>query len=290
MIITRIQGGLGNQLFQYSAARYFSIKKRDSELRFLTSYYALVRSRRYMLDRFETMGSTTTLLDNSLLFLISLPLPGPYQFKTIRENILLHQGMWTRQSKIRNSDRMFINKAAGKVYLDGFWQDKKYAEAIRESLLCELKLKSKVSAIAQRYSSEISRDNSVFIHVRRGDYLKNSNSFPVCSIDYYKNAIQFIETQVKMPRFFLFSDDLDWVNKHFVNLKNKTIIEGCKDEAEELSLMSLCRHSIIANSTFSWWGAWLCQQVNHIVVTPKHWFGNSPNATQSLMLPSWYIF
>ena len=113
--------------------------------------------------------------------------------------------------------------------------------------------------------------NSVAIHIRRGDFVKNA-SHGICDINYYQNAIEIIKNKIPAPTLFVFSDDLPWVQQ---NLKTELPIVYVSqlelDETEELMLMSQCQHQIIANSTFSWWGAWLNQNPEKIIIAPKKW-------------------
>jgi len=140
-------------------------------------------------------------------------------------------------------------------------------------------------------SKQIKNKNSVAIHVRRGDYISNpivNQQFGICSAEYYENAIRDILLKVEMPEFFVFSDDISWC-KDNLNVKDINIqyITGFKDY-EDLILISQCKHQIISNSTFGWWGAWLNQNPFKIVIAPKIWYID-PTLDTSMLIPTEWI-
>ncbi|MEI6553564.1 MAG: alpha-1,2-fucosyltransferase, partial [bacterium] len=133
--------------------------------------------------------------------------------------------------------------------------------------------------------------NSISIHIRRGDYISNqeaNNFHGSCSIDYYTEAINIIKGKVSNPIFFVFSDDIAWVKE---NLKSDIVAtwvsEYNLDNTEDLLLMSFCKHQIIANSSFSWWGAYLNRNINKIVIAPKKWIANKGYNTDEITPSSW---
>jgi hypothetical protein len=138
--------------------------------------------------------------------------------------------------------------------------------------------------IHDKYGDLLSLD-TCSIHVRRGDYLALQNHHPIQSIEYYQNAIDIIGND---KHFLIFSDDIKWCEENFGGLTNKTYITGNQDY-EDLYLMSMCRNNIIANSTFSWWGAWLNKNEDKKVIAPKQWFGvsNSHLDTSDLYCKKW---
>lgn len=123
----------------------------------------------------------------------------------------------------------------------------------------------------------MSRENSVSVHIRRGDYLlrKHSKIHGLCSLEYYLQAIQFIKSKSKDPVFYFFSDDIPWARENFCNPSYKFVdCNSGSNSCLDLYLMSQCKHNIIANSTFSWWGAWLNRNKEKIVVAPSVWFND----------------
>lgn len=161
---------------------------------------------------------------------------------------------------------------------EGFWQSEKYflpvEQDVRKSFSFNMDLLNKGT---QTVAKEISWKESVSVHIRRGDYI-NSSNFGVCSIDYYKLAMSFISEKISDPIFVFFSDDIDWVKEN-IPCPN-AIYVSCNhgiDSWQDMYLMTQCKHNIIANSSFSWWGAWLNNNSNKIVIAPAKWFNYSPN-------------
>jgi len=138
---------------------------------------------------------------------------------------------------------------------------------------------------------KIKEKNSVSLHIRRGDYLtmqKAIDTIGVCPLDYYDKAIREITRKIKNPTFFIFSDDINWVKENLKTNSPTIFVSGGKlKDYEELILMSKCKHNIIANSSFSWWGAWLNNNPNKIVIAPKKWFKDTSKNTRDLIPESW---
>ncbi len=179
-------------------------------------------------------------------------------------------------------------------YFDGFWQTEKYFIEIADELRKEITLISPLSIYSQGIKDEIQKVNAVSMHVRRGDLISDPNMASIhgsCSIEYYKKAIIEITNRVSMPHFFIFSDDYEWAVENFKFLKYPyTCINNSADKNyEDLILMSLCKHHIIPNSSFGWWGAWLNPSKDKVVVAPKQWFANAPKNNTRDLLPSNYV-
>jgi hypothetical protein len=276
MIISNIIGGLGNQMFQYASGRALSLKlcvplKLDT--RDFSGYQLHQGFELNHLFNCNAEIATDTDLANVLSWqrtkLVQRVLKRP-QLKNLRyKNFVVepHFNYW--------SD---INLLTNNKYLYGYWQSEKYyiefAEKIREEFTFKFPFSDKNAEIAE----QISQVNAVSLHVRRGDYVSNSkNAFiGVCSLEYYEQAIAHIKTNVDSPVFFVFSDDIDWV-KNNLNLDKSTLFINHNKGVEsynDMRLMTLCKHNIIANSSFSWWGAWLNTNPNKIALAPKQWFAN----------------
>jgi hypothetical protein len=160
-------------------------------------------------------------------------------------------------------------------YLDGYWQSYKYFDDIREVLLNEFTLVNEMNLENKLICKKITELNSISIHIRRGDYVKekkNMTIYNVFGLEYYHQAIEFISKKISNPYFFVFSDDLDWAKKN-LQLTNVTYVDVnlTQNPENDLILMSKCKHNIIANSTFSWWGAWLNQNSEKIIIAPRKW-------------------
>lgn len=265
MIVVLLKGGLGNQLFQYSIGRALAISN-NSQLAFDVNYYSkyqdnsLVTIRNYKLEEFKLTKNIKIIniygwQSNLISFLSFKP------WKVIRENDLSYD--------------KYLLYQRGNLILNGYWQHWRYFEHIRPLLLQEIKPKREISVLGKIWVDKINNSKrSVGLHVRRGDYVQNEDYlklFGVLSYDYYRSALNLFEKD--KYEVFVFSDDINWCKENFNKSDNFHFVD-CKDDIEELMLMSQCSHNIIANSTFSWWGAWLNQNPDKIVVAPKRWFAD----------------
>ena len=173
-------------------------------------------------------------------------------------------------------------------YFLGYWQSEKYFSFIKEDIRRTYTFCVTDKRLRQ-YAEEIRKVNAVSIHIRRGDYLIGNNQEifgDICTIEYYKAAVSYMEEIVHEPKFYIFSNDMHWVreNLHFPNAKY--VEESLFDRYEDwydMYLMSVCKHNIIANSSFSWWGAWLNVNTEKIVIAPRRWFngGEAPDICPS---------
>ena len=180
------------------------------------------------------------------------------------------------KEKSFNFDNNFLNQK-GDICIDGFWQSEKYFENISKLIKKEFSLKEKISIKSKKNIEKIKSQNSVSCHVRRSDYINNpnTNSFHgTCSIEWYIKSINYIYENVNNPKFYIFSDDINWTKKNFPKDNNFKFISNSKyqKDFEDLYLMSNCKHNIIANSSFSWWSAWLNKNTDKIVIAPECWF------------------
>jgi len=177
-------------------------------------------------------------------------------------------------------------------YLEGYWGSEKYFKDIENIIRKEFTLKDKPDAINQKMISRIKNCDSVSIHIRRGDYIfdeKTNKYHGVCNLDYYLKAIALVAKKVKKPYFFIFSDDIRWAKQN-LHLKFPCVYVNHnigKKDYEDLRLMSNCCHNIIANSSFSWWGAWLNKNKDKIVIAPKKWFTDKSINTKDLIPKQW---
>ena len=291
MIIVKLMGGLGNQMFQYAAGRQLALLKstelkvdkgllggeiqpgvtpRQLEINLLNT--VIEYAGQHEIDSFKKYSS------NSYFRFIQRKMP------------FIFKNLYFAESGLQfNPD--FFNLPSN-VYLDGFWQSEKYFLPFREKLMQEFIPKQEMNDVNKNHQSKILSTNSVSIHFRRGDYVTNpeaSTYHGVLSMDYYTKAIQEISMKTKDPHFFIFSDDSLWVKENFKIDFPSTFIDNNlgKDAIYDLQLMSSCRHNIIANSSFSWWGAWLNNYPDKLVVAPKKWFNNSPIDTTDLLPKDW---
>lgn len=179
-----------------------------------------------------------------------------------------------------------------KVWLRGFWQTYKYMNAINDRLLADFTFVPFSDSRNIETAKEIMSSESVSIHVRRGDYLKpriRIVSGNICTTEYYNEAISIIKEKVANPRFFVFSNDIEWVKQN-LDIPEAVYVNNNNNENSfrDMQLMSLCKHNIIANSSFSWWGAWLNRNSGKVVIAPKKWFHNESVCSADLIPDNWY--
>lgn len=287
-------GGLGNQMFQYAAGRALA-SRLDVELKLDLSRFSTIAesdtSRRYMLgDAFSFAAATATPEEcNRLMwreesgFLRFLRIarrrPRPYAATCVREP---HFSYWTGFEQLN-----------APAYLLGYWQNEQYFKAIKDIIRRDFTfspLQGEAEALAARIRSTRS---PVAVHVRRGDYVSNPVTHQyhgVCPPEYYSEALEIITAKAGAPELFLFSDDPGWVRKHFNSCGfPSTVIDFPEHTAapwHDMHLMSMCRHHIIANSSFSWWGAWLADK-GGIVCAPRRWFAEPGREYENPAAASW---
>lgn len=185
-----------------------------------------------------------------------------------------------------------INLSPSDSYLIGYWQSERYFSSEADQIRDDFRFIQQVSGINSNLIKKIKAVNSISLHVRRGDYVSNKNALTVhglCSIEYYQSAMRYIRERVEDPSVFIFSDDIDWVRDN-IDFEDEHCFVGNnvhENSFFDMQLMSLCKHNIIANSSFSWWGAWLNGSPDKIVVSPKNWFKTNGYDTTDLYPSDW---
>lgn len=289
MIIVRLLGGLGNQMFQYAIGRNLA-HTNNTELKLdITGYekQAGITLRKYMLHVFniqETLASKSEinkLKKNSLIWKFVRKI-NPY---FINNSYI--------EEKCFHFDPNILD-ISDNVYLNGSWQSEKYFSDISDIIRREFTLKNNPNKTSDQTLTTIDSVNSVSLHIRRGDYVSNplaSQILGLLSLDYYENALAFITKKVKNAQVFVFSDDIVWAKKNLKTTLPISFIDHNNEnmDSEDLRLMIHCKHHIIANSSFSWWGAWLSDNSQKIVVAPKRWFSNPNLDTKDLIPQDWII-
>lgn len=292
MIITHIIGGLGNQMFQYAAGR--ALSSRHDQLLYLDTldYAKYDLHQGFELERiFSPSVNISTKEDISKLLgwqghSILKKIAQRTKLKILRSEALIIEPHFQYWSSFCN--------LSDNCYLVGYWQSEKYFKSIESIIRKDFLFKLPMSTHNQWVADQIMSCNSVSLHVRRGDYVENINNLKihgVCSLDYYRVAIQHIFDKTKQPHLFIFSDDITWVKYNLkIDLPCLYIDHNRGTESyNDMRLMSLCRHHVIANSSFSWWGAWLNPQPNKIVIAPAQWF-NVTNIDSSDLCPvNWLL-
>lgn len=284
MIIVNLKGGLGNQMFQYATGLFFAQKNNDLLLIDNSGYF----------DK-RVVNSDTSRAYRLDCFNISAEIATQDQIKAIKYPLGIVSKM-TRGINKKILKKYYLDfhpevfEKRGDIYLDGFFQSEKNFLTIRSEILKEFTLKNEINKA--NLLSEIQNTNSVSVHIRRGDYVKDKNTnqyHGTCSKEYYLSAIEKIKAKVSDPVFYFFSDDLDWVKNNFNidNIKMKIGTDKSLSDCEELILMSKCKHNIIANSSFSWWGAWLNINDMKMVYAPSNWVNKKPNPHPNIIPESW---
>lgn len=280
MITTLIAGGLGNQMFQYAAGKVLAQKHRTS----LQLYSS--RAADYRLHPFDIKGKMVS--DHPPTPLRRL-CPGASCDETRPFAIVLWRNMGFWCQKIRSARRRIGRQAVlhewrsptsqsffgakDHVFLIGLWQKCEYYEPIAAELARDFTVKTEANAANRDVMRHIrAAPEAVAVHVRRQDYLQSSHHY-LCSPDYYRAAFRHIREALTDPRFFVFSDDMQWARRHLSppGETHYVDVNGPRQGYEDMRLMRACRHFIIANSTFSWWPAWLADAHDKIVIAPKMW-------------------
>ncbi|MES2767744.1 MAG: alpha-1,2-fucosyltransferase [Bdellovibrionota bacterium] len=275
LVVVNLIGGLGNQMFQYAVGKALA-KKLGGTLKVdIKGFETYFRS--YDLNNFKISAVIAT--QEEVSFLKS-------------KNLFFKTKHVYKEKTFCYDSTVFNNKLP--VYLEGYWQSEKYFKDIRQDLLSEFQPKNSLSEYSQGILTKIrSSKNSVSIHIRRGDYLKPQNQqvHGVCSLEYYQSAIQTLSDEFGQSSYFIFSDDIDWAKSNLNLNGDATFIDENTGNRsfEDILLMSACEHNIIANSSFSWWGAWLNQNANKKVIAPLKWFATQKIESRDIYAQDWTI-
>ena len=289
MIAVKLMGGLGNQLFQYAAGKSLSLKH-NTQLYIDTSFLEAdpknaYTKRLYELDYFaieakkfpkEMIKKIEFLQGNSIL-------------NKIRKKTGIKSSITTYLEQGHQFNHQF-NSLTDNTHLTGFWQSELYFKSISDTIRKEITIKSEFINGIEPYLELLKNCTSVSLHVRRGDYvnLKHANEFHgICSIHYYEKALLMMNEKHENLCVFVFSDDIEWCKEN-LQIPNKNKHYVLTDAAlKDLYLMQKCNHHIIANSSFSWWGAWLNANTNKTVIAPSKWFNSNDINTSDVIPDSW---
>lgn len=197
------------------------------------------------------------------------------------------------QEKHFSFDPDIMNLSDG-IYLNGYWQSEKYFSDIEDIIRREFTLAESPDKLNVEFAKRIEKSNSISIHIRRCDYIDDPGTLRIhgmLGLDFYSKAINYISEKVQDPHFYVFSDDYEGAKRNIKIDYPTTFMKHNNDEKNyaDMWLMSLCKHHIIANSTFSWWGAWLTPDPDKIVIAPKLWFSDEEmnSHTQDLIPDGW---
>lgn len=287
-IIIRVAGGLGNQLYQYAFGRSLSLR---------SGRRLLLETRNIMRDSFRKYE----------LHLLNIKEKFPDQFTSwcVRWATSESSGKWFQalfpparnyriiRDKEKGYDASVFNLKDGTLVFEGYWQSFRYFEPDQDIIKSELTFKTEPSRQNARMLDEIGKVQSVAVHVRRGDYVTNhkcKDLHGTLSLSYYQKADNHIRRNVTEPHFYIFTDDPEWANKSLTFSGPTYVVEHNlgKADHEDFRLMTHCKHFVIANSSFSWWGAWLANFSDKIIIAPKKWY-QTDNFPHEDRIPSGWI-
>jgi hypothetical protein len=274
MIITKLSGGLGNQMFQYAAGATLASKLKTENYLDL-SWFDLIKGRAdvaqrtYELDQFGIIPLELGLKQRAIL--------------RVRSPIV-----FAEKKQGYNPDLWHLE---GNVLLDGYWQSYKYLEDNRDKILRIFSFPEVISDKNRRLLEHIKTVGSISLHIRRGDYVhikKTNKIHGLLSLEYYHQAVDLLLKNIRNPHIFIFSDDLVWAKNNLKLNMPITFVSNQLDRGvEDMRLMAACKYNIVANSSFSWWGAWLNQSPDKRIIAPKHWFRTADLKNPDLIPDKW---
>lgn len=284
MIIIKLIGGLGNQMFQYALGRNLA-RINQVELKLDITGFKTYKLHAYGLEHFNITKNYATAKE-VLKF-------QKYQKKRGRRWFLYNKFVADEQKYVQEKFPHFdpsILKTRDGAYIDGYWQSEKYflpiAKEIREAFTPSKPLSAEGMAMAKNIG-----DESISLHIRRGDYVTNkkaADALGICNPIYYEHALAQAISGLKNPHVFVFSDDIAWVKENLSIPCPATYVSGQNlQNWEELLLMSYCTRHILSNSSFSWWGAWLDTKNDTMTIAPARWFKDPALENKDIAPPSW---
>lgn len=289
MIVSRLIGGLGNQMFQYAVARALADRTR-SKLVLDVSQFADYNVHGFGLDALRVRGR--------LQRESALPPPAPPpEHPMVRRAKRLWRWITRTRPLVVYRERSFafdgeVLQQRPPLLLEGYWQSEKYFLPAADAIRRDFSLAGEPDAANRAMLAQMQQTCAVSLHVRRGDYVTNPTAAAFhgsCSPEYYQRAVDHIASRCGPLTLFVFSDDQDWVRRN-MQFAHPTVHVDCNPPergAWDMHLMKHCRHHVIANSSFSWWGAWLNPSPDKVVVAPRQWFTDAAIDTSDLIPASW---
>lgn len=293
MIVTKIQAGLGNQMFQYAVGLSLALKHQTELVLDISSYENMHKDdtpRSYELDVFAIRGRVADKNDFAVI-------KSPEYRRTLQDKVKHRLAIGNAVFYYGETSSSFdprVPLLKNNTYLSGWWQSEKYFIDVRDQLLKDFIPKHKPSASTLRAIEDASSCESVAVHVRRGDYVTNKFAnahHGTATLDYYNAAAVFMKSFIPNIRFFVFSDDISWCKKNLKFGPNTVYISGNsgRDAYQDLLIMKSCKHNIIANSSFSWWGAWLNENSSKIVIAPRAWYADPIKNREADIVPAGWM-
>jgi hypothetical protein len=288
MKVIKSEGGIGNRMFQYALFRTIEEIYHD----------AYIDDKSFV----PYLGHDAITLKSVFPNILYKSFKNKNKFKSETNNSIIYKIIRNFKEEycrnyIHEKDHLFdcslINNLPNNCYLRGYWQTEKYFINIRNILLKEFEFKPLVDMKNIDISKKMFEEESVSIHIRKGkDYTSLKTFRNTCPMSYYTDAIKYIEDHVKNPIFYVFTDNMIWVKENFGRLNYTLIDWNHKNDNVtylDMQLMTHCKHNIIANSSYSWWGAWLNQTPDKIVIGPKIWFNNQIKQGIDIIPNNWIM-
>lgn len=281
MNIIWIDGGLGNQMFQYALAMKLESLGKKVKID-VTKYEDHYVHNGFELERIFNIECSHA--SNSEIKQLGY-------LKMNRWTELLRKTPFGKKTIYNNESYEFDDSVFLKenCYLEGYWQSEQYFSDIKEQVLKAYQFPKLDTEQLNSYAKEMTETCSVSVHIRRGDYLQYTYLQNICTMEYYKRAMQFFRERFPTDvMFYIFTNDFEWAEENFKSedcrfVKGNTGVDSYRD----MQLMSLCKHNIVANSSFSWWGAWLNQNPEKIVLAPERWINNTDDKSVDVVPESW---
>ena len=278
MIIVWVLGGLGNQLFQYALGRTLALKY-NTNLKLDLSDFSAYGRRTFRLNHFGVHFEMASSKD------IAAVTGQSFWDRLLRRD----KGITMEKGLLFDPN---VLECGNNAYLKGYWQSEKYFSSVAEIIRGDIQVTTPPDGENAELAASIGDCESVGIHVRRGDYANDATTkafHGLCSAEYYQRAVAMIGSRTANPRFFVFTDDPDWASGNLQIGYPFTLVRhnGAVADYEDFRLLTRCRHFIIANSSFSWWGAWLGTAPDKIVVAPRRWFAHDNYSHADTVPASW---
>lgn len=286
MIIVRLTGGMGNQMFQYAIGRHLAIKH-NTVLKLDLNFFKTYEWHEYSL--------APLCIDERIATNFEIKrLKGGFSNKYINRLYDFFMKMFLKNYYLENGLEFHpeVLNLPNNIYLEGYFQSEKYFVAIKEQIKKDFAVKIKPSQTNVFIIDKINSLNSVSLHIRRGVYAtvpEVNKAHGLSPLDYYYQAITYIQNHVINPHIFVFSDDINWAKENLKLENDHVFVDQNTDKTdyEDIRMMSLCKHNILANSTFSWWAAWLNPNPDKIVIAPEKWYNDTTRNTQDLIPEGW---
>lgn len=288
MVIQKLTWWLWNQMFQYAYIKSLSLRNWIDFKLDISEYQVYFRP--FELEIFN--------IEKKYCLTKEIPFFERFKFNNRYLNVILHKSFWMiNKNHIYEKSLKFDKKFLWikKWYIEWFFQSEKYFKDYENEIRSDFYFVKEISHKNKEILDIINSTNSVSIHVRRWDYISNklaNKTHGVCDLEYYTTSIKFINSKISDSVFFFFSDDIEWVKQN-IKITNKSYYidwNTWEDSFEDMRLMSNCKHNIIANSSFSWWWAWLNKNNSPIVIAPKKWFNNNLLDPIDILKEGWQKF